>query len=201
MNAPLTSLLCLALLAGLLGAALWHDLRTRRIPNRLVLWGTVGGVLLNSMLPAGAGLFQQPFGGLGLLQSLAGAAAGLALLLPMYLLRALGAGDVKLMAMCGAFLGPLAVLEAVLLTLLAGGVLAIAAAAGLLSGWAVSALVVGPLAWSSAGAELATPLRPALPPLLALLLAGAVAVALIVAWLARTVRAQALDAEYREEVR
>ena len=57
------------------------------------------------------------------------------------------------------------------------------------------------LAWSSAGAELATPLRPALPPLLALLLAGAVAVALIVAWLARTVRAQALDAEYREEVR
>jgi prepilin peptidase CpaA len=46
----------------------------------------------------------------------------------MYLLRALGAGDVKLMAMCGAFLGPLAVLEAVLLTLLAGGVLAIAAA-------------------------------------------------------------------------
>jgi prepilin peptidase CpaA len=128
MNAPLTSLLCLALLAGLLAAALWHDLRTRRIPNRLVLWGTVGGVLLNSMLPAGAGLFQQPFGGLGLLQSLAGAAAGLALLLPMYLLRALGAGDVKLMAMCGAFLGPLAVLEAVLLTLLAGGVLAIAAA-------------------------------------------------------------------------
>ena len=85
--------------------------------------------------------------------------------------------------------------------LVVGGVLAIAAAAGLLSGWAVSALVVGPLAWSSAGAELATPLRPALPPLLALLLAGAVAVALIVAWLARTVRAQALDAEYREEVR
>ena len=34
-----------------------------------------------------------------------------------------------------------------------------------------------------------------------LLLAAAVAAALIVAWLARTVRAQALDAEYREEVR
>ena len=128
MNAALTSLLCLALLAGLLGVALWHDLRTRRIPNRLVLWGALAGLALNSLLPAGAGLFQQPFGGLGLPQSLAGAAAGLALLLPMYLLRALGAGDVKLMAMCGAFLGPLAVLEAVLLTLLAGGVLAIVAA-------------------------------------------------------------------------
>ena len=128
MSSALTSLLCLALLAGLLAAALWHDLRTRRIPNRLVLWGTVGGVLLNSMLPAGAGLFQPPLGGLGLLQSLAGAAAGLALLLPMYLLRALGAGDVKLMAMCGAFLGPDAVLEAALLTFLCGGVLALAAA-------------------------------------------------------------------------
>lgn len=128
MNAALTSLLCLVLLAGLLGVALWHDLRTRRIPNRLVLWGALAGLALNSLLPAGAGLFQQPFGGLGLPQSLAGAAAGLALLLPMYLLRALGAGDVKLMSMCGAFLGPLAVLEAVLLTLLAGGVLAIVAA-------------------------------------------------------------------------
>ena len=84
MSSALTSLLCLALLAGLLAAALWHDLRTRRIPNRLVLWGTVGGVLRNSMLPAGAGLFQPPLGGLGLLQSLAGAAAGLALLLLMH---------------------------------------------------------------------------------------------------------------------
>ena len=128
MNTPLPMLLCLTMLAALLAAALWHDLRTRRIPNQLVLWGTLAGLALNSFMPSGSGLFDPSFGGLGLPQALAGAAAGLALLLPMYLLRALGAGDVKLMAMCGAFLGPLAVLEAVLLTLLAGGVLAIAAA-------------------------------------------------------------------------
>jgi prepilin peptidase CpaA len=128
MNAHLPMLLCLAVLASLLAAALWHDLHTRRIPNRLVLWGTLTGLILNSFVPSGAGLFDAAFGGLGLAQALAGAGAGLALLLPMYLLRALGAGDVKLMAMCGAFLGPDAVLEATLLTFLCGGVLALAAA-------------------------------------------------------------------------
>lgn len=128
MHIPLPMLLCLAMLAALLGAALWHDLRTRRIPNGLVLLGTVAGIALHASLAPGAGLFEEPFGGLGLLPSLAGSAIGLALLLPMYLLRALGAGDVKLMAMCGAFLGPQATLEAVLLTLLSGGVLALAAA-------------------------------------------------------------------------
>ena len=90
MSARLPMLLCLAVLATLLGAALWHDLRTRRIPNRLVLWGSLAGLALNSFLPSGAGLFDTPFGGLGLPQALAGAGAGLALLLPMYLLRAGG---------------------------------------------------------------------------------------------------------------
>jgi len=134
MNAPLPMLLCLAVLATLLAAALWHDLRTRRIPNRLVLWGTLTGLILNSFVPAGAGLFDAAFGGLGPLQALAGAAAGLALLLPMHLLRALGAGDVKLMAMVGAFIGPQQVLAATLLALLAGGVLSllVAACTGLL---------------------------------------------------------------------
>lgn len=128
MNAALPMLLCAAVLAALLAGATWHDWRTRRIPNRLVLCGTLAGLALNSLLPHGAGLFDAPFGGLGLAQALAGAATGLALLLPMYLLRALGAGDVKLMAMCGAFLGPQGVLEAALLTFLTGGLLALAAA-------------------------------------------------------------------------
>ena len=77
MNAHLPMLLCLAVLATLLAAALWHDLRTRRIPNPLVLWGTLAGLILNSFVPSGAGLFDAAFGGLGLLQALAGAAAWL----------------------------------------------------------------------------------------------------------------------------
>ena len=46
----------------------------------------------------------------------------------MYMLKALGAGDVKLMAMVGAFLGPQGVLLATLCSLLAGAVLALGVA-------------------------------------------------------------------------
>ncbi|MET0265843.1 MAG: prepilin peptidase [Duganella sp.] len=118
----------LAVLGILLALAVWNDLRTRRIPNALVFGGAVIGLLLNSFLPPGDGLFIQPFGGIGFLAALGGLALGLALLLPMYALRALGAGDVKLMAMVGAFVGAWPVAGITLLTLLAGGVLALGVA-------------------------------------------------------------------------
>jgi prepilin peptidase CpaA len=56
---------------------------------------------------------------------LVGLATGFALLLPLHLLRAMGAGDVKLMAMVGAFVGPSTVVTATLYTLLAGGLLSL----------------------------------------------------------------------------
>nr|WP_315399695.1 A24 family peptidase [uncultured Duganella sp.] len=119
----------LIVLCALLALAVWNDLRTRRIPNALVFGGAVVGVALNGLYPEGAGLFIAPQGGIGVLWSLAGLATGLALLVPMYAMRALGAGDVKLMAMVGAFVGPQATVVSVLLTLLAGGVLALVVAA------------------------------------------------------------------------
>jgi prepilin peptidase CpaA len=117
------------LLAGLLLLAVYHDVRSRRIPNRLVLTGALAGLLLNAMLPAGAGLLSATPGALGFWPALGGLALGLALLLPMYALKALGAGDVKLMAMVGAFVGPQSVFFCLLASLLAGGVLALAVAA------------------------------------------------------------------------
>lgn len=45
--------------------------------------------------------------------------------MPLYLLRACGAGDVKLIAMVGSFIGAPAVLTAALYTLLAGGLLSL----------------------------------------------------------------------------
>ncbi|MBA5686214.1 A24 family peptidase [Rugamonas apoptosis] len=119
-----------AVLAALLVAAVWHDVRTRRIPNRLVLGGAVAGLAFQALLAPGAGLFTNPFGALGLLNGLAGLGLGLGLLLPMYMLGAMGAGDVKLMAMSGAFLGPHDILGAALLTMIAGGVLALLVALG-----------------------------------------------------------------------
>lgn len=104
-----------AVLLVMLTAAMWWDVRSNRIPNVLVLSGLIFGVLLRVRL-----------GGLAeLLVAIEGFAVGMVLLLPLYLLRAMGAGDVKLMGMVGAFLGPINVIGALFGTFLVGGVLAV----------------------------------------------------------------------------
>ncbi len=102
-------------LFGLLCVAVWCDQRTRRIPNQLVVVGLICAVCLNT----------YAFGIDGLKQSLFGALVGLAILIPFFAMRLLGAGDVKLMAAVGAFLGPAGALLAVLFTMMAGGLLAV----------------------------------------------------------------------------
>lgn len=123
------TLLPLLLFLALLGAAVWHDVRARRIPNAIVFPGALAGLLLHTLLPAGAGVFGTPMGGLGLVSALGGCGLGLACLLPMYALRLMGAGDVKLLAMVGAFVGAGQIMPIALLTLAAGGVLALLFAA------------------------------------------------------------------------
>jgi prepilin peptidase CpaA len=108
-------ILTTALLLLFLAAAVITDLRARIIPNALVLTGALTGALLAALHPQG----------IGLLPAMGGLALGLAIFLPLYLLRAMGAGDVKLMAMTGAFLGASAVAEAALWVLLTGGALAL----------------------------------------------------------------------------
>jgi len=104
----------LALLVGL-SAAVIADLRRHRIPNALVLGGLLTALALQSFAGGWQGL------GAGLL----GATTGLACFIPFYMLRGMGAGDVKLLAVVGAFLGPKGALLAALATLIAGGVGAI----------------------------------------------------------------------------
>lgn len=125
MSLDLRALLPAILLAAVLACAVATDVRSRRIPNKLVLLGLLSGLALQATVTPGAGLFSEPFGALGLLQGGAGMLAGLVLLLPMYALGAMGAGDVKLMAVIGTFLGPLEVLGAGLSSVLAGGLLAL----------------------------------------------------------------------------
>ncbi len=76
--------------------AAWTDLRDRKIPNWLTIPGISTGIALNSYFT----------GWHGLKVSLEGAGLALLVLLPLVLLRALGAGDWKLMGAVGAFLGP-----------------------------------------------------------------------------------------------
>ncbi|HKY32826.1 MAG TPA: A24 family peptidase [Candidatus Polarisedimenticolia bacterium] len=108
----------LAALAVALTAAA-TDLRSRTVPNALVLAGLVSGVALHAL---GAG-------SRGALLALAGAAAGFALFLPFYLLGGMGGGDVKLMAALGACLGPTSIVRVAVAASLLGAVLALAFAA------------------------------------------------------------------------
>ena len=120
----------LSMLALVMFIALVSDIRDRRIPNPLVLLALGAGVFFNFTGPQtaaqGAGLFTATPGALGLAGAVLGALAGLGLFLPLYLVRATGAGDVKLMAGIGSFTGAGAALNIVLFILLAGGVLALA---------------------------------------------------------------------------
>jgi prepilin peptidase CpaA len=91
------------------------DLRTRRIPN----------VLTGTMAASGLALAAFGFSKFSIGAALLGCVIGLVLMLPGHVLGATGAGDVKLMAAVGSLLGPLATVNAVLFTAIAGGVLAV----------------------------------------------------------------------------
>ncbi len=109
----------LSLLIGLLAVGTWYDIRSHRIPNMLIIAGLITGVLTNTILHGFSGAATATAGGL----------VGLAVLLPFYMMRTLGAGDVKLMAVVGAFLGPTNVLMVILATFLSGGIMALVVAA------------------------------------------------------------------------
>jgi prepilin peptidase CpaA len=98
------------------GVAAIYDLRYRRIPNWVVLIGLLLGIGVNTFL------FQWA----GLQRSLIGAAVGFLIYFPLYLLRGMGAGDVKLMAAVGAIVGWADWIGIFFLTALVGGLAAIA---------------------------------------------------------------------------
>lgn len=110
-----------ATLAGIaftviLAAAAIGDFRTRRIPNRLVAALAVLGVAFSVVYDQG--LLGFPRAGGGLL-------VGLACWLPFYALGWIGAGDVKLYAAAGAWLGPMRALDGAVVGALSGAVLSL----------------------------------------------------------------------------
>lgn len=109
-------LLAGAVFTALLLLAAIGDLRSRRIPNRLVAVLALLGIAFS--------VTQRPVFP-GALHGFEGLVTGLACWLPFYALGWLGAGDVKLFAAAGAWLGPMRALEGALIGALAGAVLAV----------------------------------------------------------------------------
>ncbi len=118
------------LLLCILIAAVGIDVRRHRIPNIL----SFGAILV------GLGLQVWALGTDGFLIGLGGLGVGLLVFLPLHLLGGMGAGDVKLMAAVGTFLGPSHTLLAAGVSLGVGGVL-------------------GVLLWLARGAAVAAALR------------------------------------------
>jgi prepilin peptidase CpaA len=114
-GSPIGVISGLAFVALLLGACV-SDVRTRRIPNRIVAALAIGGMLF-SMMSFGASA--------GAVRGLLGLGVGLLIWLPFHIVRLLGAGDVKLFAASSAWLGVSGALEGALVAALIGGALAI----------------------------------------------------------------------------
>lgn len=100
-----------------IAAGVW-DLRSRRIPNWLTLGALVAGLVLQAARPGWSGLAS----------GLAGAGVALAICIPLFALRALGGGDVKLMAAAGVMTGASHFVTLFVVNAVAGGVAALAVA-------------------------------------------------------------------------
>ena len=92
-----------------------HDLRTRRIPNYLT-FGSAGVAMIFALTTGGWS---------GLAIAIGGWALGVALFIPFVLLRGMGAGDVKLLAALGSWVGPISLLSLTFYTAISGGVMAV----------------------------------------------------------------------------
>ena len=124
-------MLVAVVLVGLLAVASVTDVAWHKIYN----WTTYPGILaawclnaVGSILLAAGVVDHQTLarlGWIGLAESLFGFLVGGFVLLVCYVFFKVGGGDVKLMAMIGAWLGPQQGIEAVLWTFVLGGCLAL----------------------------------------------------------------------------
>lgn len=113
------------------------DVKTRRIPNLLTFGAAFAALVIHAATGGMSGVAQA---GLGWL-------VGAALFFPLFALRGMGAGDVKLLAAVGAWLGPWPTVWTALYAAIAGGVMAILV--GMFHGYLRTAFRnMGRLLWS-----------------------------------------------------
>jgi prepilin peptidase CpaA len=100
--------------------ATFTDLRSRRIPNWLVLPFLAAGITVSGWLE----------GWHGIAQSMMGLGLGILLFGVLFWMGGMGAGDVKLAAAIGAWIGPMQLFFALVVTGIVGGIMAV--------GWAIA---------------------------------------------------------------
>lgn len=157
--------------------AAFTDLRSRRIPNWLVLPFLLAGIVVSPWRHdwdgIGRGLWLgngHGFSWHGLEQSGAGMGLGLVIFGVLFWLGGMGAGDVKLIAAIGAWVGPAQLFVALITTGMVGGVMVLCwatfggffkelfkSAADLVFGWRRRGTLRDP------GASLANPLKRKMP--------------------------------------
>lgn len=96
-------------------AAVASDLRSRRVPNALTFGAAAIALVMQGLNGGWPGVASAALGWL----------AGAALFFPFFALGGMGAGDVKLLAAFGAWLGPAGALWTGLIGALAGGLMAV----------------------------------------------------------------------------
>lgn len=126
MNKSYIFLIFAALLLAGLAYAVWVDSAQRKISNKICFWLFIAGLCMNGLLPKGAGAFTRAGGGLGWLDSMLGAVGLLSLLWFAWRARLMGAGDVKLIAALGAWVGWQGAVPLLLFIAISGGALAFA---------------------------------------------------------------------------
>ena len=95
--------------------AVLYDLKFRKIPNAIVLFGLIYSLVFQWL----------NIGGAGGLNWLLGILIGFICLFPLYYLRGMAAGDVKLMMAVGGFLGYPLIFKAVACVFISGGIMAL----------------------------------------------------------------------------
>lgn len=98
------------------GVACLYDVYSRKIPNFITFTSALLAVAYGGVVGEWTGLAA----------AVGGWALGIVLFLPFFLLRGMGAGDVKLLSALGAWTGPASLLSLTFYTAISGGIMALA---------------------------------------------------------------------------
>ena len=93
--------------------AVSEDVKAFRIPNRLIIAGYIAGVIM---------IVIRGFSGEYIGNYITGTLVGLSEMLIFYIIKAVGAGDVKLFAVLGLLLGKKLITQLLIVSLVTGGI-------------------------------------------------------------------------------